>query len=65
MCPHMAFLLHMHLCSFFSSFSFFLSFFLSFFFFTVYLRQVEVPRLDVELELQLLGYATAKAAFGV
>ena len=39
----------------------FLGFFFSFFFFLLwpYLRHIEVPRLGVELELQLLPYATA------
>ena len=43
-------------------YSFFLFFFLSFFFFLgPYLQHMEVPRLGVELELQLPAYTTATA----
>ena len=43
------------------SFLFFLSFFFFFFFLGPHLQYMEVPRLGVELELQLLAYTAATA----
>ena len=44
-----------------SFFSFFLSFLFFFFFLWLHPQHMEIPRLGVELELQLLAYTTAIA----
>ena len=45
----------------FNVFSFIVFFFFFFFFFGLHLPHIEVPRLGVELELQLPSYTTATA----